>query len=200
VDLRRIVAVVAPLAVLLAASPAPGPVSAASEAAPVATVTVTVANMAFSPRTVTVSPGDTVTWSFAEGPHTTTSNQGFWSSGTRGAGGSFSRAFTSAGSFGYRCTVHPHMTGTVKVRLLATGSPTAGWVLRWATAAGTDAIDYDVQIRKPGSTSWKAFRTDTKAQTGKFNPTRSGTYSFRSRTAKDGKSTGWSPIKKLKVS
>jgi plastocyanin len=200
VDVRRIAAVVAPLAVLLAASPTPGPVSAASEPAPRATVTVTVDNMAFSPKTVTVSPGDTVTWSFQDNvAHTTTSNQGFWGSPTR-VSGTFSRVFSSAGSFGYHCIPHPHMTGSVKVRLLASGSPSRGWVLRWATAAGTDAIDYDVQIRKPGSTKWKAFRTNTTAQTGKFNPDRNGTYSFRSRTAKDGKSTGWSPIKKLKVS
>ena len=114
--------------------------------------------------------------------------------------GTFSRVFSSAGSFGYHCIPHPHMTGNVKVRLLASGSPTAGWVLRWATAAGTDAIDYDVQKRNPGSTAWKPFRTDTTAQTGKFNPTKNGTYSFRSRTAKSGTSSGWSPVKKLKVS
>lgn len=156
--------------------------------------------MAFSSSTVTVNPGDTVTWSFVEGGHNTTSHQSFWASGTRGAGSSFSRVFTSAGSFGYLCTVHPSMQGSVKVRLLATGSPTAGWVLRWATAAGTDVIDYDVQIRKPGSKAWKPFRADTRKQTGKFNPATNGTYSFRARTDRNLASSDWSPIKKLKVS
>ncbi len=184
---------------LLAASPAPGPVSAAVPAESRATVTVTVDNSAFVASTVTVAPGDTVTWSFVEGGHNTTSHQGFWGSGDRGADGSYSRVFTSAGSFGYLCTNHPFMQGTVKVRLLATGTPTSGWVLRWASAAGTDALDYDVQFRKPGSKAWRPFRTDTKAQTGKFNPARNGTYTFRARTDRNVASSGWSPLKKLAI-
>ena len=186
---------------LLAASPAPGPVSAAVQTEPRATVTVTVENSAFAPSTVKVAPGDTVTWSFVDALlHTTTSHHGFWNSGNRGAGASYSRVFTSAGSFSYFCTNHPFMQGTVQVRLLASGTPTSGWVLRWASAAGTDSLVYDVQFRKPGSKAWRAFRTDTKAQTGKFNPARNGTYTFRARTDRNVASSGWSPLKKLKVS
>jgi hypothetical protein len=108
--------------------------------------------------------------------------------------------FRSSGTYPYHCIPHPHMTGSVKVRLLGSGSPTAGWLVRWATANGSSVIDYDVQVRKPGSTAWTPFRTDTTAQTARFNPARNGTYSFRARTARDGASSGWSPVKKLKVS
>jgi plastocyanin len=68
----------------------------------------------------TISAGQTVMWSWAGGPHSTTSGNcctpdGKWDSGVRSSG-SFSQAFPSAGSFPYFCTVHGSMmTGMVMV-------------------------------------------------------------------------------------
>jgi hypothetical protein len=161
---------------------------------------VTVDNMAFQPSTVTVGLDDLVTWEFLESGHDTTSLQGFWSSGTR-TGGTFANEFIFSGSFAYLCTRHPgQMRGVVKVALQAAGSPKAGWRLRWATVPGDDTYDYDVQVRRPGSRKWRAFRTDTTSATGRFNPAKSGRYSIRARTARDGAPSGWSPVRRLRVS
>jgi plastocyanin len=99
--------------------PAPAPAGAADAAAPIAhaaaTRTVVLKNIAFSPRTVTVKRGGKVTWSWQD--HGITHNvtgRGF-SSGNRSKG-RFSVTFKKAGTFSYRCTIHPGMTGKVVVK------------------------------------------------------------------------------------
>jgi len=196
-------AVVALLAVLPAGSaPAGSAVQIADhDPATRANAVVQVDNMSFQPTTVTVKLDDLVTWEFLDTmAHTTTSNQGFWNSGLR-TDGTFAYEFISAGSFAYICTRHPaSMRGVVKVRLQATGSPKAGWRLRWAMVPAEDPIDYDVQVRRPGAKKWKVFRTDVTAATGRLNPAKSGKYSVRGRTARNGAHSGWSPVLRLRVS
>jgi plastocyanin len=76
---------------------------------------VNIVNFAFSPSSVNISVNDSVTWTWVGSPHTTTSDTGLWDSGVFGTGHTFSRTFTSAGSFPFFCTVHPFMTGTISV-------------------------------------------------------------------------------------
>jgi plastocyanin len=159
---------------------------------------VTVTSFLFSPKAVTVSVGRSVTWNF-EATHTTTSSQGFWDSGSRGSGASFSRAFTSSGSYPYLCTIHPSMRGAVNVPVKATGSPTAGWTLRWSTAPGTGSTTFDVQVRKPGRTAWKPFETDTTLATTDYNPSKAGKYAVRARTTEGNNTSSWSPPKVFKI-
>jgi plastocyanin len=69
---------------------------------------VSIHDFAFSPSTISVKVGTTVTWT-NNGPsaHTTTSDGGVWDSGTLGAGGTFQHTFMATGTFGYHCTIHP---------------------------------------------------------------------------------------------
>ena len=95
-----------------------------------ATVTVAIQNLAFAPSSVTVTVGTTVTWTNQETavskvPHTATSDSGVWNSGLLNPGTSFSFTFTKAGTFTYRCDVHPTMHGTIVVTAPATPTPTA---------------------------------------------------------------------------
>lgn len=82
------------------------------------TFEVTIADFAFTPSTVEVSVGDTVTWTNTDGvPHTVTqepAGSGF-QSGTIASGESFSQTFEEAGEFSYFCEFHPNMTGTIVV-------------------------------------------------------------------------------------
>ncbi len=97
--------------------------------------TVTVGpSLAFSPSTVTVAPGETVTWVWAAGPHSTTSNATTgpetWDSGIQGSGATFSHLFSTPGSWPYYCAVHSSpagttMNGVVLVALPPTATPTA---------------------------------------------------------------------------
>ena len=70
----------------------------------------------FSPGTVTVAVGGTVTWTNNDvTTHTTTATAGAWSSSIA-PGGTFSRVFPTAGTFDYKCTIHPSMSGSITVK------------------------------------------------------------------------------------
>jgi plastocyanin len=79
---------------------------------------VVIQNFAFSPATITVSRGATVTWTNDDTtPHTvTTDTSGGPDSGQIQPGQTFSFTFNTTGTFRYHCSIHPQMTGTVVVR------------------------------------------------------------------------------------
>ncbi len=82
------------------------------------TVTVSIVDNAFTPKTITVPVGTTVRWTNNGNlPHTvtSTSNPKAFDSGTLNPGDSFEFTFKTAGQFPYRCSIHPSMTGTVIV-------------------------------------------------------------------------------------
>jgi plastocyanin len=69
----------------------------------------------FSPATVAVKAGGTVTWSNKDGStHNTASDTGLWDSDIA-AGAGFSRVFNTTGSFAYHCKLHG-FTGTITVQ------------------------------------------------------------------------------------
>jgi amicyanin len=85
--------------------------------------TVSISGMAFSPATLTVAAGTTVTWTNNDAvAHTVTSDTGLFDSGAitatggYGGGGSYSYTFSTAGTYNYHCTVHPMMTGKIVVQ------------------------------------------------------------------------------------
>src|ERR1700743_1932386 len=76
---------------------------------------VTSDNYTCTPAEVKVKVGDTVTWTNHDDiPHTVVS-AGKYRSKTMDTDGTFSFTFVSAGDYKYFCSLHPHMTGTVKV-------------------------------------------------------------------------------------
>jgi plastocyanin len=84
-------------------------------AAHCAETTVTIDNFTFAPAQLTVKVGDTVTWKNHDDiPHTVVS-AGKFRSKAMDTDDSFSFTFTAAGEYKYFCSLHPHMTGTVKV-------------------------------------------------------------------------------------
>ncbi len=77
---------------------------------------VSIANMAFSPTTITVKKGATVTWTNNDKvTHNVTANDKSFSSGSMAPGKSYSFTFDKTGSFAYTCTIHPDMKATVVV-------------------------------------------------------------------------------------
>ncbi|UCE24719.1 MAG: cupredoxin domain-containing protein [Candidatus Zixiibacteriota bacterium] len=84
---------------------------------PLPTTTVVIANFTFSPASVTVTVGTTVTWRNDDGiQHTVTSDSGSeLESALLSQGGTYSHTFNTVGTFPYHCTPHPFMTGTVIV-------------------------------------------------------------------------------------
>jgi plastocyanin len=164
--------------------------------------TITVHDMMFDGGTLTAALGDTVTWSFQEGPHTTTSNQHFWNSGYRTAGQHYTLTFRFAGRYPYHCAIHPTtMTGTITVPLRVVKGSTGYW-LRWSVATTTPTNrSFDVQVKKPGSTSWVFLRYNTTTASMHYTPSPSGSYALRART--DNKSAGtssnWTPARTITI-
>jgi plastocyanin len=76
---------------------------------------VAIDNFTFAPAAVTVKIGTTVTWQNRDDiPHTVVSAGNFRSK-AMDTNGSFSYTFTTSGDYKYFCSLHPHMTGTIKV-------------------------------------------------------------------------------------
>jgi plastocyanin len=79
---------------------------------------VAIDNFSFSPGTLTVPVGATVTWTNHDNvPHVVTSadNQ-FEKSHLLKAGQRFSNTFATAGTYSYFCSIHPRMTGKIIVK------------------------------------------------------------------------------------
>ncbi|WP_369169841.1 plastocyanin/azurin family copper-binding protein [Streptomyces sp. R28] len=91
-----------------------------------ATYRVAMSGYAFSPATLTVTAGSTVTWTNQDtAPHDvkTTSAPAAFHSPMLNKGGSWSFTFTTPGTYAYYCTVHPNMTARIVVRAAATSAP-----------------------------------------------------------------------------
>ena len=76
---------------------------------------VSIDNFTFEPAQLTVKVGTTVTWKNRDDiPHTVVS-AGKFRSKAMDTDDSYSFTFTAAGDYPYFCSLHPHMTGTIKV-------------------------------------------------------------------------------------
>ncbi|MCD2103695.1 cupredoxin family copper-binding protein [Rhodococcus erythropolis] len=81
---------------------------------------VTISGMAYSPASITVSVGDTVTWVFDDnGMAHDVSGLGDAKGKLRSPlkkSGTYTYTFTEPGTYDYTCTPHPEMRGTVVVQ------------------------------------------------------------------------------------
>ena len=86
----------------------------------VAITTATSPPPAFIPRTAELAVGGSVTWtntSPAPNNHDLVATTSNWQLGrTLSPGASFQTTIAQAGTYGYQCTIHPGMTGTIVVR------------------------------------------------------------------------------------
>ncbi len=78
---------------------------------------VTIQNFAFSPATITVKAGDSVTWTNQDSAgHSATADDNSFDTGVLPQGQSKSITFSKAGTYTYHCSVHPNMKATVIVQ------------------------------------------------------------------------------------
>jgi plastocyanin len=80
-----------------------------------------VTNYSFTPKAQKISVGDTVTWNFVAGGHTSASLPGqpdHWRSapsGANAAGSTYPHTFNTPGKYQYICLQHSFMRGTIEV-------------------------------------------------------------------------------------
>ncbi len=80
------------------------------------TYSVKIANYAFGPARLTVPVGSKVVWINTDNDtHNVVSDTGLFRSPNMPKGHNFSYTFTAVGSYGYNCTFHPGMDGTIEV-------------------------------------------------------------------------------------
>jgi YVTN family beta-propeller protein len=93
------------------------PIATAAQASPApAGGAVKIANFAFAPAAITVTPGTSVVWTNGDAiPHTSTGTDKQWDSKPIQPGSSFKVTFDKAGTYTYQCTIHPFMRATVVV-------------------------------------------------------------------------------------
>jgi plastocyanin len=96
--------------ILLLAAAAP----AAAQTPPPAVVHI--ANFAFTPKTLTIASGQTVTFVNDDGePHTATAVDKSFDSAGLDLHDTWRHAFPKPGTYAYYCAMHPYMKGTIVV-------------------------------------------------------------------------------------
>jgi plastocyanin len=98
----------------------PAQPAGATPVPPASANAITIKNFAFSPATITVKTGTTVTWTNEDSaPHEIASDAGSpiaFTSTQLATGASFSQSFAQVGTYPYHCAIHPSMKGTVVVQ------------------------------------------------------------------------------------
>jgi len=78
---------------------------------------VQIANFHYTPPTLVVAPGTTVTWKNADdSPHSVREKSGKFKSAALDTDDTFSQTFTAPGEYDYICSIHPYMRGKVVVK------------------------------------------------------------------------------------
>jgi amicyanin len=94
-----------------------GAVLTTAAAAAPAGASVSIDNFTFSPPTITVAAGSTVTWVNQDDiPHTVVASDKAFKSKVMDTDEKFSFTFTRPGEYAYFCSLHPHMVGKVVVK------------------------------------------------------------------------------------
>lgn len=166
------------------------------------TPTITVQNMAFSPRSLGIPLGSTVTFAFRDPiAHTTTSNQGFWNSGPKTNGHDYVLYVGASGTFSYHCAIHPDMTGSLTV-MPGSSLTKSGVFVRWAVFppplasgvrwVGGTAFAVQYHLKAPGGV-WVTWAGHTTLHGQYFHPPVHGYYAVRAFSWNGGVHSGWSP-------
>jgi LPXTG-motif cell wall-anchored protein len=121
---------------------------------------VTIADFSFTPGSLTINQGDTVTWvNNGPTPHSATANDGSFNTGILKAGQSASHTFSQAGTFSYFCQPHPFMKATVVVQAAQTGGGSGG-------TSGADTSGGTTSSSDTGATASQADQGPTLPNTG----------------------------------
>jgi hypothetical protein len=161
-----------------------------------------VGNSGFDPTVAKIALGQEAWWTVAPGSasHSVTddSGLGLFDSGLIQPGSAFDQTFDVAGGY----TITDSATGhTAQLVVPVAVSPSSGttstpFTLSWAATAPTGSYEIDVEVQRPGSSSWVNWSGSPTGSSGTaFTPDAGpGTYRFRARLYDfaDQRSSGWS--------
>jgi plastocyanin len=78
--------------------------------------TVIAKDFAFDPKSIQISAGESVSWLNEDSTTHNVEGDGGISSGDLKPGESYMKTFKTPGTYNYKCSIHPSMTGTVVVK------------------------------------------------------------------------------------
>ena len=132
--------------------------------------------------------------------HTATSDNGMFDTGSIAASSTGTASPYGSGTFPYHCSIHPGLTGTLKIRPVAdqTSITLGDSFVLTAGDAFTKGIPWDVQKRF-GDGSWRTFESQTYVASLTLRPGKAGTFRYRGRTWSGENHSGWSPARKVVV-
>jgi hypothetical protein len=169
---------------------------------------IQVGEMGFFPGRASVNPGAKVGWTIPSGASTHRivdgTGLGLYDSGLKDPPASFLASLLASGTY----AVVDQGTGstmTLKVPAEAfprTGSVSTTFRITWATHKVRADRVFDVQIRRPGSTTWEDWETGVRGAGDRFVPDGGpGTYSFRARlrNTRTGAAADYSPAVSIRV-
>jgi plastocyanin len=111
--------IVAPVLAAVLAAAAPEVLSAGDMAAQAGPqpAAIQIDNFHYTPPSLVVAPGTTVTWTNADdSPHTVREKDGKFKSAALDTDDTFSQTFAAPGEYEYFCSIHPYMTGKIVVK------------------------------------------------------------------------------------
>ena len=131
---------------------------AGGAAAPAAASTKSVEMMGykFSPATLTIAVGDTVTWTNHDtAPHNIVVTDGpeKFTSPSLQTGQTYSHTFTQAGTYSYYCSIHPDMKATITVTGSTPTEPTTPTAPPTTPTTATSAPTHTMPSSPPGDGS-----------------------------------------------
>jgi len=95
----------------------PEALPAGEAAAAASPAVIRIDNFSFTPPTLVVAPGTTVTWTNADdSPHSVREKDGKFKSAALDTNDTFSQTFTAPGEYNYFCSIHPYMTAKIVVK------------------------------------------------------------------------------------
>jgi plastocyanin len=167
---------------------------------------IKVTDSGFTPSTQSVSLGTTVQWNFF-GPSgnsvTDGTGMGLFGSGAKAPVSYFRFAYIGAGQYSVVDGLGHTMLVTVAPKAKpASGTVSTPFTITWSSATAPAGFVFDVQVLRPGSSTWTNWLTGQTAKSGAFTPDAgTGTYQFRALMRKlAGGSAANSPAKKITVS
>lgn len=109
-----------------------------------------------------------------------------------------------AGDYRYYCTFHPEMVGRLRVPVRAShtqGAVGAKVTVRWAAERAPSGLVFDVQRRRPGADRFVDWRVGAIAAAAAFRPSVPGLWTIRARVreAVGDASSGWSPVRGIRI-
>lgn len=177
------------------------------DVAPGAELVVTASDAGFAGEASLVRQGTPVRWTFqGSEEHTVTETTfGLFDSGPRSPGESFAYAFSSAGSYRYECSLHTGQKANLAVPVVVippTGAGGRSLQIIWSAASPPQDWVFDVIVKRPGASTFTAWRTNETATEALFEADAGpGTYEFRARLRPVGATarSGYSPVTAITI-